>query len=196
MVKALLIGLAIVGATVPLTPASPSIAEPGPFRSAARPYACPADLPALTELMVRDLPAYINRVYARSVKPQTGGWSYAIAVGQPEFEPLPVGSREALTPADPSVDQVFFTVLERQYFNRRATDFQQYHWLFLTRTASGWQLALMFSRIGSYPSDRAKPLTPPRESSQGLTAQAVRLWLRDCQAGAIPPLVQKTGAIP
>jgi hypothetical protein len=42
----------------------------------------------------------------------------------------------------------------------------------------------MFSHVGSYPNS-TQPLTVPRESSDSLTAQAIRLWLRDCQAGAV-----------
>lgn len=38
----------------------------------------------------------------------------------------------------------------------------------------------MFSRTGIYPGGR--PPTPPRDSSEGVIAQAIRTWLRDCQA--------------
>jgi hypothetical protein len=53
----------------------------------------------------------------------------------------------------------------------------------LTQTATGWRLAMMFSRIGSYPAKN--PPSPPRDSSNGVVGQAVRAWLRDCRAGSI-----------
>ena len=35
---------------------------------------------------------------------------------------------------------------------------------------------------------QTRPPTPPRETSEGIIGQAVRLWLRDCRAGAIYPV--------
>jgi hypothetical protein len=41
----------------------------------------------------------------------------------------------------------------------------------------------MFSRIGDALANQ--PPSPPQDTSQGVIAQAIRLWLRDCRAGAI-----------
>lgn len=151
-------------------------------------FACPTETQPLTALLLRDLPGYINRVYARVVYPQVKDWTYAILANQPEFEPLPVNSSEYPNPPDDSLQQIFFTMLERQYRGSRFTLLQQYHWLFLTKTQTGWQVAFVFSRVGAYPAGAQKILTPPRESSDETTAQAIRLWLRDCEAGLVKPL--------
>ncbi len=127
--------------------------------------------------------------------------NYAILASQPEFTPLPVASREYTSPEDKKLHQVFFTVLERQYSGTASriqgpqgpiprlssvSEFQHYHWLFLAETDQGWQLAMLFSRLGPFPAN-AGPLTPPRDTTQGITAEAIRLWLRDCRAGAVKP---------
>ncbi|NJR66863.1 MAG: hypothetical protein HC772_18640 [Leptolyngbyaceae cyanobacterium CRU_2_3] len=63
-------------------------------------------------------------------------------------------------------------------------ELQHYHWLFLTPTENyGWRLVLMFSSLGNAPANQ--PPSPPQDTSQGVIAQAVRLWLRDCRAGSI-----------
>jgi hypothetical protein len=134
--------------------------------------------------MLRDLPSYINRVNQRVLKRSQGN-SYAIVASQPDFRPLPTGSSQTATPPDDTTQQVFFTVLERNYRDRRLTQSQSYHWLFLVQATDGWRLALLYSQLGAYPAAADKPLTPPRESSQGITGQALQLWLRDCRAGAI-----------
>lgn len=145
---------------------------------------CPATVEPLTAALLRDLPQYINRFYTRVVQDQTGGLLYAIGATQPDFVPLPAQSSEYPNPVDPNLHQIFFTVLERQYWGQRMVEFQHYHWLFLAKTTDGWRIALMFSRLGSYPTE-TQPITPPRESSQSITAQAIQVWLRDCRAGAV-----------
>ncbi len=162
-----------------------------PLKSSLR-DACPADLESLTALLLRDLPGYANRASRRSsrLNSPTHVSSSFIMAGSPEFEPLTLGPGQhtsadsAAVPED--LKQVFFTTLERQYAENKVFEFQQYHWLFLTQTASGWRLAMMFSRIGSYPAKN--PPSPPRDSSNGVVGQAVRAWLRDCRAGSIQPL--------
>ncbi|GAB4196628.1 MAG: hypothetical protein Fur006_44290 [Coleofasciculaceae cyanobacterium] len=112
--------------------------------------------------------------------------SYVITAGRPEFEPLTLGPGQ-YTPPTATVDleppkQVFFTTLERQYRGGKASSMQLYHWLFLSQTTEGWRVSMMFSRFGS---SSGGPPTPPQESSKGVVGQAVKLWLRDCRAGAI-----------
>jgi hypothetical protein len=145
---------------------------------------CPIDVASLTPTLLRDLPSYANRVIVRSHKVENlGTMSQVITAGKAEFVPLPVSSEPSS--ADPELKQVFFTTLERQRSGDQMVELQQYHWLFLTRTeAAGWQLALSYTRTAAYPSAE-KAVSPPRESSAGPIAQGVKLWLRDCEAGAV-----------
>lgn len=153
--------------------------------------ACPSDLENLTKVMLRDLPGYANRVSQRAfdrIQTRTSNVpGYVIIASQPEFAPLTLGPGvyEPSTYDNDDPYQIFFTTLERQYVQGRAVQLQHYHWLFLTQTNSGWRLALMFSRTGTYPT--IQPPTPPRDSSQGVIAQAIRIWLNDCQTGNIQP---------
>jgi hypothetical protein len=185
------VGVAIVASLANPVNAAPKLSEPSNTASkATQPHfirprvTCPADVATLTTAMLRDLPSYINRAYLRTLGNKPGGMSYAIAATQPNFEPLPTLSSEYTNPQDPNLHQVFFTMLERQYLGRQMAELQNYHWLFLSQTPDGWKIALMFSRLGSYPAGKL-PVTAPQDSSQSLTAQAIRMWLRDCQAGAV-----------
>jgi hypothetical protein len=166
-----------------------------PFRLSAQPEQptsppirpkgqCPTQLEALMPLLLRDLPDYANRVsqraytnYRTSERP-----GYVLLAGRPEYEPLPLPSKEYVS-STAGVSQIFFTTLERQYFSGEAFRLQNYHWLFLTRTENGWRFVLMLSTLGNYPAN--EPPTPPRDSSEGVIAQAIRLWLRDCEAGSV-----------
>ncbi len=147
------------------------------------------DVETLTTKLVQDLPSYANRVSQKSrrLNRSVDIYSYVLLAGKQEFAPLSLGPGE-YTSTPPTLSneqpqQVFITTLERQYMSGKLVELQQYHWLFLTQTDSGWRLAFMFSRTGTYPS--SQPPTPPRESSNGVIAQAVTTWLRDCQAGTL-----------
>ncbi|XHX75946.1 MAG: hypothetical protein RBJ76_16015 [Stenomitos frigidus ULC029] len=170
---------AIMGDRTPLP--TPDSRLPTPHL--AQNFTCPATLEPLTTAMLRDLPGYINRSTSRLVLRKTAP-TYAIIASQPDFMPLPTDASEDQSLPDDNLHQIFFTVLERQYVGKGVVEFQQFHWLFLVRTTGGWRLALLFSQIGSYPVDR-QPNTPPRESSQSATADAIRLWLRNCEAGSV-----------
>lgn len=161
-----------------------------------RKFVCPNDLSTLIQPLLRDLPSYANRVIQRSrLRGVNYESSYVLLAGRPEFEPLPLGqgrSEQASSsgsgekPAGSSEDdprQVFITTLERNYSSGQAVQLQHYHWLFLTKTESGWRLAMMFSRLGTYPAGN-QPL-PPRDNSNGAIAQAISTWLRDCRAGTV-----------
>ena len=146
----------------------------------------------LTTQLLRDLPNYANRVSQRDRRfsRATDVYSYMLVAGKPEFAPLPLNPggfssdvSKNNSVASEKVEQVFFTTLERLYVKRKAVQLQQFHWLFLTKTKSGWRLVTMYSQIGHYPAN--EPPTPPRESSNGVIAQAVNTWLRDCQAGSV-----------
>ncbi|PAX58492.1 hypothetical protein CK510_07180 [Brunnivagina elsteri CCALA 953] len=139
---------------------------------------------------MRDLPSYANRASQRARRLTRRGdtFSYTIAAGKPEFQPLPLNpsttSSDTTKTLSEGIEQVFFTTLERQYTAGKSVELQQFHWLLLTKTGSGWRKVMMFSQIGSFPVTK-QPLSPPRESSNGVVAQAVDVWLRDCQAGSV-----------
>jgi hypothetical protein len=143
----------------------------------------------LTTYLLRDLPSYTNRVTqrARRLSRSSEVYSYLLLAGKPEFTALPLNPGIASTDSDKSaasgVEQVFFTTLERQYIGGKAVELQQFHWLLLTKTQSGWRLIMMFTQTGS--SGKQEPLSPPRDSSSSAIAQAVNIWLRDCQAGSV-----------
>ncbi|UNU24938.1 hypothetical protein [Microcoleus vaginatus] len=142
---------------------------------------CPADLEILVARLLQDLPSYANRVIVRShFSPNKNTpFGYAlpqiIVAGRPEFEPLPLNSGDALPE---NASQVFITTLERQYRGGKPVEIQQYHWLFFRQTAKGWELAKIVSRFGTAADIR--PLLG--QDSENEIAEAIRLWLRDCQA--------------
>lgn len=173
------------------------IAAALPTQAVPRLRSCPTEIEPLVQAMLRDLPGYANRIAVRSLAQRSSSTarrapqsrfqpprSTVILAGRPEFKPLPIRSFSASNstqPSDPTLQQAFITTLEREVVGNQATNLQQFHWLFLTRTDFGWQLALMFTRTGSDPAIA----TPPRESSQGTIGQAVTLWLRDCNARSV-----------
>ncbi|WP_292853578.1 hypothetical protein [Nostoc sp. NMS8] len=147
------------------------------------------NLETLTIQLLKDLPSYTNRASqrARRLSRSSDIYSYMLLAGRPEFTPLPLNLEEYSANAPKSsalgVEQVFFTTLERQYIGKKALELQQFHWLLLTKTKSGWQLVMMFSQISSH--SEKQLLSPPRDSSNGTIAQGIKAWLRDCQAGSV-----------
>ena len=179
------IALILSGAIAPPVTARelPPIAQPPTPTPPIRPLAtCPTQLEPLTKALLRDLPSYINRLsHQRSNQFPT----YAIAAPQPNILPLPVVNTSAINPNQSGLHQVFFTVLEREYDSKKSTAYQHFHWLFLAHTkTSGWQIATLYSRRGSYPAND-QYASPLRETTHELTAQVIRRWLRDCQAGSV-----------
>ncbi|MEM6838180.1 MAG: hypothetical protein AAF609_15155, partial [Cyanobacteria bacterium P01_C01_bin.120] len=150
---------------------------------------CPEALDVLTAGLLRDVPSYANRVARRALgtTPEDTGFGTVILAGQAELEPLPVETLSTATVPAEATEQVFFTTLERRYLDNRAITLEQYHWLFLVRDAGAWRLTLMFSRTAADDS-ATRPPTPPQESSNSIIGQAIRLWLRDCRAGALYPI--------
>lgn len=143
--------------------------------------ACPTEVEPTVQAMLRDLPGYANRIAVRSrLGSIRSSRNSVILAGRPEFAPLPLNSDR---PIDPTLKQAFITTLEREIVSGKAIDIQQFHWLFLTRDPQGWQLALMFTRIGTPTPNQ--PITPPTESREGVIGQAVQLWLRDCNVRGI-----------
>lgn len=144
---------------------------------------CQLGIEPLMEAMLDELPDYANRVIQRSRLGEVDGASdraiYVILAGRAEFDPI----ESDLAALDDSVEQVFFTTLERHYRGDRVATVQNYHRLFLTLTPSGWRLAALYTRFGTEARDR--PALPPEETSNGSIGQAARLWLRDCRSGAV-----------
>ena len=154
-------------------------------RAIANESGCPSDIRELTPLLLKDLPSYSNRVIQRTqdYNQAAGIENYIITAGEAEFEPLSLPRLQYNPIDDKDPEQIFFTVLERQYINNKNLDIQTYHWLFLTQTDSGWRTVMMFSRFGN--SSKNKPPAPPRETTNGIIGRGVQLWLRDCRVGRI-----------
>lgn len=174
---------------VPLFPPVPVQPAPPALDPVLPPQSCPEEVEPLVAMLVRDLPSYANRVLQRLVLPFDAVERPAtvILAGEPEFEPLSTGPG-IYYPVPPEetnelLKQVFFTTLEREYFPDGIHDLQYFHWVFLVQTDTGWRLAMMFSSLGGYPD--SGPVSPPENTSQGAIARAIRIWLRDCRAGAI-----------
>lgn len=152
-------------------------------------FNCPADIETLIILLLRDLPSYANRAAqrARRLARRPDISSNILLAGRPEFESLTLGPGQ-YTPTDnlEKPQQVFITTWERQYTAGKPIELEQYHWLFLTQTDRGWQLAMMFTRTS--PDSDQTPITPPRDSTNSAIGQGVRLWLRDCAVGTVRPL--------
>lgn len=194
---------------------SPPLPDPSYLRP---PNRCPSDLQGLTTGLLRDLPSYANRVASRNLRlpveePSVAPPNVVVIAGLPDFTPIdlsdysPVDTpTDAITngdagsdstaPADSPLQQVFFTTLERQYWQNQLVSLQNYHWLFLVQHQDGWYMALLYSSLGRYTASAnplelvagQRPPTPPEESSDGIIGQAIRLWLRDCRAGAVFPV--------
>jgi hypothetical protein len=167
---------------------NPLPAYPTPHSPLPTPQSsCPTqDIKTLTEQLLQDLPAYANRTSqrARRLNRSIDLYTYVLVAGQPEFDPLTTAPG-VYSPKSPQADgedvqQVFFTTLERQYLSERTVELQVFHWAFFTKTEDGWRLATMFTRIGDR--NNKKPPTPPEETSDGIIAQAIETWLRDCRA--------------
>ncbi|WP_375468409.1 hypothetical protein [uncultured Nostoc sp.] len=180
--------LAYPALSINLTPKPSVLAERENVNGGARSLCSEQNLETFTIQLLEDLPSYTNRVSqrARRLSRSSDVYSYMLVAGRPEFTPLPLNleeySADAKTVAS-RVEQVFFTTLERQYIGKKAVELEQFHWLLLTKTKTGWRLVMMFSQIGSHSAQQ--PLSPPRDSSNGTVAQAVNTWLRDCEAGSV-----------
>ena len=143
---------------------------------------CAGNIENLITLMLKDLPSYANRVIGRSIFNNKGNiYNYVIVAGKPDFEPIPLNNREYTPVFKDSSQQVFFTTLEKQYLDNKAVEIQNYHWLFLTRSPTGWRMVTIFSRLGK--PDKDRPPFPLKQSSNSYIGRGIRLWLRDCRAG-------------
>ncbi len=175
-------------------PDEPPVQEEAP-RFLRPPGTCPQDLDSLVSRLLQDLPTYSELVAGRSLElrsNQTSPFGTVITVGEPDYEPIALANSSFNGSAD-DLQQVFFTTLERQYWQGRPFSLQNYHWLFLAEAENGWYLSQMYSSLGSYPAEAQDAPSPPQESSDGIVGQAVTLWLRDCRAGAVFPPEEERG---
>jgi hypothetical protein len=144
---------------------------------------CSHDLESLANFLVKDIPSYANRVMQKSRELSSSSIRvYVIVASKPEFQPLPLSPTQDYLSQNETTKQVFFTTLERQYLQKdRVIETQNYHWLLLTETPEGWRMVMIFSRLGISNPNRVP--SPPKDTSNGIMGQAVKLWLRDCRAG-------------
>lgn len=155
---------------------------------AAAPHTCPSKLSDLTNLLIRDLPSYTNRLIQQRRKRTDPVYSSLLAVSAPNFKPLAISSHE-YSPEFPQAapQQVFITTLERQYTGVKSAELQQFHWLFMSQTRLGWRLVSIYSSIGGSPRGNT-PVSPPSESSNTVIGAAIRIWLNDCYVGKVQEL--------
>jgi hypothetical protein len=166
--------IALTVRAVTAAPASPQILADTPR------IQCPNEIVPLIDRMLLDLPSYMNRVRTRADIRK----SFIVLAASPEFQPLPLST--APDTASEKAQQVFFTTLQRRYERNRIVYLQEYHWLFLTHTPKDWQFSMLYSTFGPYPATSEQPPLPPRNSSEGSAAVAIRGWLDDCRAGQLP----------
>jgi hypothetical protein len=182
------IHLGIIGLLGLMIASQSAIAQETPSRSA-----CPEKLADLAPKMLADLPSYTNRVVQRSIINHTQNLiirNYVIIASNPDLEPLPLINRQFQPVFPDTSQQLFFTLLERQYAAQRAIELQNHYRAFFDLTDQGWRLILLFSHPSSL--DKNEPFFPTKESEDSAIAQAINLWLRDCNAGAIKfPITEK-----
>ncbi len=144
---------------------------------------CPQDISQLADLLVNDISNYGNRILQTSRKSLTKPDilpTFIVTASQPDLQPLIIKQRQYQNQKSSEIEQIFFTTLEREYTNNnQIIERQNYHWLLLTTTDKGWTMVMLLTRFGSINDDYLP--TPPRDSSNGVIGQAVKLWLRDCQ---------------
>jgi hypothetical protein len=152
---------------------------------ASAPNTCPAKLESLSNILVRDLPSYANRLIQQRRKRTDEVYSSIVTASVPELKPIEIVSRE-YPPYFPqsAPTQVFISTLERQYTGIKSAPLQQFYWLFIAKTQLGWRLVSIYSRTGGFPRVNAA-ITPPIESSRTIVGEAIRIWLHDCHLGKV-----------
>ncbi|MBJ7898856.1 MAG: hypothetical protein GC158_02795 [Cyanobacteria bacterium RI_101] len=141
--------------------------------------ACPGELTDLIPPLLADLPSYVNRVAQRRLGAEPLQ-TYLLIAGEADFNPLPLPQRQFPPQAPDTTRQVFFTTLERHYDEAGLTSRQNFYRSFWVETSGGWQLALLYGQLNAA---KTNPIPePPQFLNDSDLAEAVRLWLRDCQA--------------
>ncbi|PSB56346.1 hypothetical protein [Chamaesiphon polymorphus] len=149
------------------------------------PTTCPVKSTELSNLLVRDLPSYANRLIQQRRKRTDTLYSSIVAASEPELKPIEIVSREYSTQFPQAAPtQVFITTLEDQYTGSRVAKIQQFHWLFIAQTRLGWRLVSIYTRTGGFPIATTL-ISPPIESSKTIVGEAIAIWLNDCYLGKI-----------
>ena len=152
---------------------------------ASTPQTCPVKLDSLTNLLVRDLPGYTNRIIQQRRNRTDKLYSSIVTASMPELKPIETISHEYPARFPQSAPtQVFISTLERQYTGIQSSQLQQFHWLFLAQTRQGWRLVNIYSRTSGFPTANTT-ISPPTESSRTVVGEAIRIWLNDCYLGKI-----------
>lgn len=149
------------------------------------PNTCPVKSDELSNLLVRDLPSYANRLIQQRRKRNDTLYSSIVTASRPELKPIEVVSREYSTQFPQAAPtQVFITTLENQYTGNRVAQIQQFHWLFIAQTRLGWRLVNIYTRTGGFPIATTL-ISPPIQSSKTIVGEAIAIWLNDCYLGKI-----------
>lgn len=134
--------------------------------------------------MLKELPAYINRVNTRANNPHNS----VLVAAKADFQPLPLPEQSAgLQSSQSDVQQVFFATLLRRLAGGEVVYQQEHHWLFMAPSDRGWEFIQLYSTLSPYPV--ASVNSPPRNSSEGSVATAIKAWLKNCH-------YQKTRSLP
>jgi hypothetical protein len=132
---------------------------------------------AMIHPLVQALPSYTNRVLQRS--PEVGlGEKSGYVISAKGLTQAPFALNTELV-AHNNLSSIYFVTQERRYLNQKVFNVQRYHWLFLRHTPQGWEVVKLFSQSGPYPGYKLFP--EPMDTTKGAMAEAIRLWLRDCQ---------------
>ena len=133
------------------------------------------DLEIIMAALILDLPGYVNREIQRDRQSNEDYLERNIVIaGRPEFEPLPIDDMPFF---QEDINQIFLTTLERQYRDSEVVELQKFHWLFLRKSQRQWELVNMFSIEESFLGN----LPPqPEDSSNGVFARGIRVWLKKC----------------
>ncbi len=119
------------------------------------------------------MPSYVNREIQRDRElNEVYLKRNVIIAGRPEFEPLAI---EYMPLIESDINQIFLTTLERQYRDIQVVEIQRFHWLFLKRDDTGWELVNMFSIVENLPLE-------PENNSNGVFARGVKAWLQGCHS--------------
>ncbi|MGB3533484.1 MAG: hypothetical protein WBA13_08195 [Microcoleaceae cyanobacterium] len=139
---------------------------------------CIAVADSLVNPLVQALPSYTNRVLQRSPEVGLGEKSnYVISAQGLTQAPF---SLETELVQQKDLSSLYIMTRERRYRNQTVFNVERYHWLFLRHTPKGWEVVKLFSQSGPYPGYKLFP--DPSDTTKGAMAEAIRLWLRDCQA--------------
>ena len=138
---------------------------------------CLATADSVLNSLLPALPSYTNRVLQRS--PEVGlGEKSSYMISAKGLTQPPFSLETELTEPE-TLSSLYLMTWERQYHRQTIFSVQRYHWLFLRQTPEGWEVVKLFSQSGPYPGYKLFP--EPMDTTQGAMAEAIRLWLRDCQ---------------